>query len=42
MSPENLMCPHCGYDDLVEPEVMDDDERRCRRCDKLVFDEEDN
>ena len=41
MCPVNLLCPHCGHEELVEPEVMDDDERRCNYCGLLVFDEED-
>jgi len=40
--PVVLMCPHCGYEELVEEEVLNDDERTCYKCGKYVFDEEDD
>ena len=39
MNPINVICPHCGIDQLVEEEVLNDDEATCGKCKKLLFDE---
>jgi hypothetical protein len=40
MNPINIICPGCGRDMLIEPEVMEDDEATCPMCGAWLHDEE--
>jgi len=39
MNAVNLICPHCGKDQLLEPECMENDEQQCSYCKKLIHEE---
>ena len=40
----NVICPHCGMEDLIEDYLLNDDELKCNHCGKYISeeDEEDN
>ena len=40
MNPINIICEHCGKDNLVEPEVEMDDRATCSYCYRLLYMEE--